>query len=132
VDLNLKAFKNQGLNHQLQFRGTIQTDGVGVSIIKKTNDTAYGATVAADTIDVPYITTLRAEEHQEIAGRCVTIDPGRRDLLFCVHENSTPQEPHTFRYTNSYEKKMRKTTKYRRLELAVKEDNPAVQQAERY
>ena len=35
VDLNLKAFKNQGLNHQLQFRGTIQTDGVGVSIIRK-------------------------------------------------------------------------------------------------
>jgi hypothetical protein len=32
----------------------------------KTNDTAYGAAVAADPIDVPYITTLRAEEHQEI------------------------------------------------------------------
>jgi hypothetical protein len=66
---------------------------------------------------------LRAEEHQEIAGRYVIIDPGRRDLLSCVHENSTPQEPHTFRYTSSYEKKMRKTTKYRRFELAVKEDN---------
>jgi hypothetical protein len=58
---------------------------------------AYGATVASDPIDVPYITTVTAEEHQEIAGRCVTSDPGRRDLLFCVHENTTPQEPCTFR-----------------------------------
>jgi hypothetical protein len=48
----------------------------------------------------PYITTVRAEEHQETAGRCVTIDPGRSDLLFCVHDNSTPQEPHTFCYTS--------------------------------
>jgi hypothetical protein len=37
---------------------------------------AYRATVASDPIDVPYITTVRAEEHQEIAGRCVTIDLG--------------------------------------------------------
>jgi hypothetical protein len=44
---------------------------------------AYGATVAANPIDVPYITTLRAEEHKEIAGRCVTIDPGRRYAVFC-------------------------------------------------
>jgi hypothetical protein len=95
MDLNLKAFKNQGLNHQLQFRETIQTDGVGVSIIKKGTIPLIGATITANPIDVPYITTLRAEEHQEIAGRCITIDPGRRDLLFCVHENSTPQEPHT-------------------------------------
>ena len=30
-----------------------------------------------------------------MAGRCVIIDPERRDLLFCVNDNTTPQEHHT-------------------------------------
>jgi hypothetical protein len=129
--LEFESMRNSGVESPVTISGN-HTNGLCWSLnLQKTNDTAYGATVAADSIDVPYLTALRAEEHQEIAGRCVIIDPGRRDLLSCVHENSTPQEPHTFRYTSSYEKKMRKTTKYRRFELAVKEDNTAVQQAER-
>jgi hypothetical protein len=94
--LEFKSIQKSGVESPVTISGN-HTNGRWWSLNhQKTNDTAYGATITADPIDVPYITTLRAEEHQEIAGRCITIDPGRRDLLFRVHENSTPQEPHTF------------------------------------
>ncbi|KAI9486228.1 MAG: hypothetical protein EXX96DRAFT_592980 [Benjaminiella poitrasii] len=59
VDLNSAPFRYQE-DGVLRFRGTIQTDGVGVR----------------------YISDLSQEEHQLLVGRCVTVDPGRRDLLY--------------------------------------------------
>jgi hypothetical protein len=40
VDLNKKAFKHQGFQKSLRFQGTLETDGVGVSIIKQNTDTS--------------------------------------------------------------------------------------------
>ncbi|KAG1450437.1 hypothetical protein G6F46_008716 [Rhizopus delemar] len=40
VDLNKKAFKHQGFQTTLRFQGTLETDGVGVSIIKQNTDTS--------------------------------------------------------------------------------------------
>ncbi|KAG1586484.1 hypothetical protein G6F47_011202 [Rhizopus delemar] len=40
VDLNKKAFKHQGFQKNLRFQGTLETDGVGVSIMKQNTDTS--------------------------------------------------------------------------------------------
>jgi hypothetical protein len=40
VDLNKKAFKHQGFQKSLRFQGTLETDGVDVSIIKQNTDTS--------------------------------------------------------------------------------------------
>lgn len=118
IDLNSDALKHQE-NGTLRFRGTIQTDGVGVTVIKKRMDrkgrytTRY--TVAAE--QTQYITQ---EVAQETSGRCVTIDPGRRNLLFCVHENSTANHQIKFRFTKQYQDKFEKIKKYRRICQDVK------------
>ncbi|KAG0912531.1 hypothetical protein G6F33_005994 [Rhizopus arrhizus] len=62
-----------------------------------------------------YVTGLNAQQHGEIIGRCITIDPGKRDLLYCIHENSTADAPRTYRYTKSCQDTMEKTKKYRRI-----------------
>ncbi|KAL0083838.1 hypothetical protein F4703DRAFT_1856984, partial [Phycomyces blakesleeanus] len=70
------------------FRGTIQTDGVGISIIKQNKDTPKGPNPRrATTINpenFPYIHDLPPEQHKRIRGRCVLINHGRRDLLYCM------------------------------------------------
>ncbi|KAG2210265.1 hypothetical protein INT47_003250 [Mucor saturninus] len=40
VNFEKKAFKNQGVDKTLRFQGTLETDGVGVSIIKQNTDTS--------------------------------------------------------------------------------------------
>jgi hypothetical protein len=106
----------------LQFRGTIQTDGVGDTVLKKRQDRKHRYIGLQNTFiePTPYITTLNAQQHGEIAGRCVTIDPGRQDLLYCVYENSTADAPRTYRYTKFSQDKMEKTKKYRRVCEAIK------------
>ncbi|KAG2211255.1 hypothetical protein INT47_006375 [Mucor saturninus] len=91
INLNSDALKHQE-NGELQFRGTIQTDGVGVTVIKKRMDreSRYTARFAVVVESTQYISQELA---QETVGRCVAIDSGRRDLLFCVHENSTANNP---------------------------------------
>ncbi|KAI8388620.1 uncharacterized protein BYT42DRAFT_611641 [Radiomyces spectabilis] len=62
VDLDAPVFKNQE-DGELQFRGTIQTDVKEVS---------------------KYVTDLTVHELQAMSGRCVVVDPGRRDIVLCT------------------------------------------------
>ncbi|KAL4213416.1 hypothetical protein AB4K20DRAFT_1819555 [Rhizopus microsporus] len=68
--------------------------------------------------------------HQEISGRCVAVDSGRREILYCIHENSTPEQPVRFRYTKQQQDKTWKTKKYRRILQALKAQDLDVVQAE--
>ncbi|ORE19359.1 hypothetical protein BCV71DRAFT_283587, partial [Rhizopus microsporus] len=88
---------------QLRFRGTIQTDGVGVTVFKKRFDrqTRYTARFTVEYEATSYIANLTHRNHQEISGRCVAVDPGRRDMFYFVHENSTPEQPVQFRSEQS-------------------------------
>ncbi|KAI7889736.1 uncharacterized protein EV154DRAFT_591516 [Mucor mucedo] len=63
---------------------------------------------------------ISQEIAQETVGRCVTINSGRRDWLFCVHENSTANNLNKFRFTKQYHDKFEKIKKYRRIPKAVK------------
>ncbi|KAL4209166.1 hypothetical protein AB4K20DRAFT_1868819 [Rhizopus microsporus] len=111
IDLDSKALKPQE-SGQLRFHGTIQTDGVGVTVLKKgfNRQTRYTARFTVEYEATSYITDLTRRNHQEISGRCVAVDPGRRDMLYCVHENSTPE--------------------YRRILQDLKAQDPDVVQAE--
>ncbi|KAK9766244.1 hypothetical protein K7432_004811 [Basidiobolus ranarum] len=40
---------------------------------------------------VPYAKKLSKDEILKTTDKCVLIDPGRGDLLYCMHETSTPQ-----------------------------------------
>ncbi|KAI9313081.1 hypothetical protein BX666DRAFT_731422 [Dichotomocladium elegans] len=46
-----------------------------------------GTSLKANKELIPYITILNLVGHQEISCRCVAVDPGRRDTMYCVHEN---------------------------------------------
>ncbi|KAG1136474.1 hypothetical protein G6F37_011988 [Rhizopus arrhizus] len=121
LGMNSAALKPQEL-HVLRFRETIQIDSVGVAVLKKRQVRKHQC-IGLQNIFVepePYITDLNAQQHGEITGRCVTIDSGRRDLLYCVHGNSTINVPRTYRYTKSCQNKMEKTKKYHRIYEAVK------------
>jgi hypothetical protein len=121
IDMNSAALKPQE-SDVLRFRETIQIDSMGVTVVKK-RQVGKHQYIGLQNIFVepePYIIDLNAQQHGEITGRCVTIDSGRRDLLYCVHENSIINAPRTYRYTKSCQNKMEKTKKYRRIYEAVK------------
>ncbi|CAO3704106.1 unnamed protein product [Rhizopus stolonifer] len=83
VNLDAVVFKSQEVDHRLAFRGTTQTDGVGVTVLKKRIDTnsRYKEKIRA-YLEIPrYIHHLIPREHSEISGRCVVIEPGRIDLF---------------------------------------------------
>ncbi|GAB5587209.1 hypothetical protein Unana1_02109 [Umbelopsis nana] len=114
----------------LKFRGMIQTDGVSINVIKQDKaSTRHGhvrrtrAKKVSDEFN--YIEDLEMEQQQQFIGKCVVIDPGRRDLLYCVHEDSTPEHPMTYRYTAAQrrnELKLSKYTKLRREMFQVNEE----------
>lgn len=49
--------------------------------------------------EFPYITDIEPTKLIEDKGNTVLIDPGRGDLLYCMHENSTPTSKQLYRYT---------------------------------
>ena len=100
VDLNKKAFKPQGINKSMCFQGFLQTDGVGVSIIKQ-NFEGYspGSDGKSSKDDTKYIESLTREEVKKTNGKCVLMDPGRRDLLYCMKEDSTIKSKKILTYT---------------------------------
>lgn len=137
--LQRKAFKKQGKLKDLRFEGTIETDGIGASIIKQNFNTSRkipghdheGVTkrqrrdADEEEEELKYIENLSREELIATQGECVLIDPNRRDLLYCMKETSTVEKKQTFRFTSNCRnkqsrifKKLRKKTKPESIHLA--------------
>ena len=128
VDLKNVAFKNQGL---IKFEGTIETDGIGVSVTrqnfpvsrKKSKDEDATAptfkTEKSTNWPPQYIERLTKEKLTDTKGNCVLIDPGRRDILFCKHEDSTMNEKRVTTYT-----KMKRTKLSRHFRITQKSCMP--------
>ncbi|KAJ1854518.1 hypothetical protein GGH12_004280 [Coemansia sp. RSA 1822] len=76
-----------------------------------------------------YIDDLPQATLQSTAGRYVLIDPGRRDLLFMMHEDSSIKEKRVYRYTRNQQRKETRLTKFKRILEKVKP--AAVADAER-
>ncbi|KAJ1780592.1 hypothetical protein LPJ67_005832, partial [Coemansia sp. RSA 1938] len=69
---------------------------------------------------------------QNMAGRCVLIDPGRRDLLFAMHEDSSIEKKRLYRYTRNQQRKETRVTRFKRiLEKVKKADAEDIAEAER-
>jgi len=91
-----------------EFDGTFWTDGVGVSILKRTPGTEKGAgrkrkrgtkRKDRDRDLFPYFNTFAPEELAEYQD-VVFADPNRRDMLFMMHKDSLRSSPRILRYTS--------------------------------
>ncbi|KAG1613708.1 hypothetical protein G6F46_007501 [Rhizopus delemar] len=127
LDVRSKAMKSQGERKIMKFRGTIYTDGVGVSILKQNYDTKKGGSsgrkpksIEAD--EFQYIEKLGKEDLLTDVGKCVLIDPDRRDLLFCMHEKSTVENKMIYRYTSNQKAIETKSRRFRKLRNNLKRD----------
>ncbi|KAI9366600.1 hypothetical protein BD770DRAFT_423433 [Pilaira anomala] len=102
LNLFSKPFKDQGLDSSMKFRGTIMTDSIGISVIKQNFDMSKGGTSnpkasLVEDEELKYIEQIPNEELRSTDGKCVFIDPGRRDLIFCMHEDSTVNNKKNYR-----------------------------------
>ncbi|KAJ2130832.1 hypothetical protein IW136_005457, partial [Coemansia sp. RSA 678] len=70
--------------------------------------------------DCLYIDELSQEQLRGTVGHCVLVDPGRRDLLFAMHEDSTIQDKQVYQYTKCQQRVETKQTKYRKILEHVK------------
>ncbi|CEG81980.1 hypothetical protein RMATCC62417_16114 [Rhizopus microsporus] len=113
IDLEKKTMKNQGIGKTLQFEGIIGTNGIGASIIKQNFDTSRKwpgtdnnrpqkpkKTTIKDDNNVKHIETLTRIELLLTNGRCVLIDPNRRDMLYCMKETSSAENKQMLRFTS--------------------------------
>ncbi|KAI8388857.1 uncharacterized protein BYT42DRAFT_632102 [Radiomyces spectabilis] len=80
--------------------------------------------------DVPYVDSLAPIEQRCLEGRCVLVDLGRRDLLFCMHEYSEPNARIRYRYTSCQKANELKTKKYRRIRETLLSQFPNVKTAQ--
>ncbi|ORE08235.1 hypothetical protein BCV72DRAFT_303884 [Rhizopus microsporus var. microsporus] len=108
--------------------GTIETDGVGVSIVKQNFDPARkGASsdrwrmITTDDSFV-YAGNLSKSELLKTKDKCILIDPGRGDLLHCIHETSSPEKKSIFRYKRNQRAVEMKSRRYRKLRQILKPD----------
>ncbi|KAL1935927.1 hypothetical protein VTP01DRAFT_61 [Rhizomucor pusillus] len=124
VNFESNAFKSQGVDKSIAFKGTINTDGFGVSICKQNFASGFGRKPKKKVKDkkgeFKYIQDLDANTLKNIHPNTVFIDPGRRDLLYCMHQNSTTEKPNTYRYTRNQKAQDSKTTQYRKLTERIK------------
>ncbi|KAI9595725.1 hypothetical protein BDF19DRAFT_337339, partial [Syncephalis fuscata] len=67
-----------------------------------------------------YINDIDKNNLKSTANKCLLLDTGRRDLMYCVHESSTIQEPITYRYTSNQRHFDTEDKKYRRTRLKLK------------
>ncbi|KAG0865831.1 hypothetical protein G6F16_009917 [Rhizopus arrhizus] len=103
----------------LWFQGTLETDGVGVSIIKQNTDTSRkspkpNTEKKVDGNQTEHIEGLGQADLKSTEGKCVLIDPGRRDLMYCMKETSTTEEKQTFIFTKNNRSKCSRHFRYLR------------------
>jgi hypothetical protein len=104
-NLNQRAFMQ---NNQI-FTGWFRTDGVSLHITRSATGemTSGGArkrkrgASAEEKHDATFrcLENIPREELLKLTGKCVLVDPNRRDILYAMHELSTPEDPIIFRYT---------------------------------
>ncbi|KAI7861771.1 hypothetical protein BDF14DRAFT_1737813, partial [Spinellus fusiger] len=68
------------------------------------------------------------EELASSIGKCVLIDPGHHDILYCMHEDSTVENKRTHRYTSNQSAIETKSREFSKLHENLKSD--AMKEAE--
>jgi hypothetical protein len=103
----------------LRFQGTLETDGVGVSIINQNTDTSRkspkpNTEKKVDGNQTEHIEGLGQADLKSTEGKCVLIDPGRRDLIYCMKETSAVEEKQTLIFTKNNRSKCSRHFRYLR------------------
>ena len=124
VNLQNKAFRSlrrSSPGGAYEFKGSILTDGVSVSVILQQQNATGGKAGKRKRDDDVDDKRQTAPKEQRITDaefverqkkkKVVAIDPNKRDLIFCMHEDSTKERPTTMRYTSS---RRRRDTKARK------------------
>ena len=116
----------------------MQRDGVSLCVQRKKNGMKTEAhrqkrkwgESASERRERTYrdIAELSADELQA-KGPCVLIDPNRRDILFAMHESSTPENPLLYRYTSMSRRRQSGTKAARRRRVCEVGNDPQVQAA---
>ncbi|KAG0759495.1 hypothetical protein G6F22_019365 [Rhizopus arrhizus] len=119
VDLNKNVFKHQEFQKSLRFQGILETDGVGVSIIKQSIDTSRKSPKSntekkVDGNQIEHIEGLGQADLKSTEGKCVLIDFGRRDLMYCMKETSTVEEKQTLIFIKNNRSKCPRHFRYLR------------------
>ncbi|KAJ2302293.1 hypothetical protein IWW54_006080, partial [Coemansia sp. RSA 2705] len=70
-------------------------------------------TMQTPTETTEYITSLPIDELQRIRSRAVFIDPGERDMLYCMSIDSTADNPCLYRYTSMTHRKITNSTQFK-------------------
>lgn len=88
----------------LRFQGTLETDGAGVSIIKQNTDTNRKSSKLKKKKkmyddDTKNIEGIGQAELKSTEGKCVLVDPVRRDIMYCMKEISTAEEKQALVFT---------------------------------
>ncbi|CEG74346.1 hypothetical protein RMATCC62417_09581 [Rhizopus microsporus] len=116
----------------MKFYGMIQTEGVDISVFKQNQEPAKCGSRSTGTIsttnndkEFTYIHKLTTEELQNTAGKCVFIDPGCRDILYCVREtsNKAKNEDYLYRYISNQRAKETKARKSKKLRQDTKPES---------
>jgi hypothetical protein len=90
---------------------TIQTDGVGVSIIFQTIGSKWGKKKTIEKLDDPYITDLSNEDLLICKNKkLISVDPGKSNLVYLLDENKNK-----LRYTSSQRRKESYNKKYNNI-----------------
>ncbi|KAK9712786.1 hypothetical protein K7432_006899 [Basidiobolus ranarum] len=79
-----------------------------VSVFKQNHNTkkkggggAKSKSIASEEEEFQYVEKLAREELLAGVGKCVLIDPGCRNLLCCMHVESTAENKMVYQYTNN-------------------------------
>ncbi|KAJ2352545.1 hypothetical protein GGH92_001199 [Coemansia sp. RSA 2673] len=146
IDLKSKPFDAR---EGLAFSGSMDTDGVSISLIFKHPEAQpthgfsprYIEDLAADsatdhrTPNCPYITSLSPEQVSAIRKRLVFNDMGRGDLNYMLGWASTDLNPRVLRYSHEQrldETRMRKFTQLREIVKNEHSNSIAIREAELY
>ncbi|KAJ1995275.1 hypothetical protein EDC05_001113 [Coemansia umbellata] len=70
---------------------------------------------AGSSGDCRFINGVSKSNLVATSGKCVLIDPGRRDLLFCTHEGNTPENRQVYRYTWNQKARETRSTRFRNI-----------------
>jgi hypothetical protein len=122
MNMKYKALKKQKADNSLCFQGMMQTGGVTVTVLKQNFDTARRqqnkkSKSADDDEGYTYIESMTKEQLKQTQEKCALIDPGRRDILYCMKESSTIKNRQFFRFTKNTRSKKSRRFRYLRNQL---------------
>ncbi|GAA5806896.1 hypothetical protein MFLAVUS_000244 [Mucor flavus] len=126
---DIKACPLNHLNVFYKLQGLCES----MKLKKAPGNTSNQKSATNDEFDVKYVENLPQEQLIQTVGKYVLVDPGRRDLLYCLKETSTPDEKKTVIFTkNCYTKCFRhfRSLRKRNQPAVIKEAEANLSEAE--